>query len=274
MRALVLLSLLSTSAFVVPPLTGRVVDRASALTPAQAQTLEAQLAEHERATGHQLAVVVVDTLAGTPIEQASQQTAEAWRLGDARRDDGMLFLVALREHQMRVEVGYGLEGVVPDVVAGRILRERVAPRMAAGDIAGGIQAGVDALMKASAGETVTATGVGADDVDPFAPFTNISFVLLGQLLIAALLQRLPRGVRAPLLALGGGVAAFAISGSLVVVAAAAVAGVVLGIVPSRSFLWALSQARAGGGRSGFGGRGGGFTGGGGRFGGGGASGRW
>jgi uncharacterized protein len=263
MRPLVLLLALLSGAFEVPPLTGRVVDRAGALTSDQHARLEARLAEHERHTGHQLAVVVVDTLDGTPVEQASLQTAERWRLGDAHRDDGLLFFIALREHQLRVEVGYGLEGVVPDVVAGRILREQVSPRMAAGDIAGGIEAGADALMQASAGGP--APPVSPNVVDPFA---DLGFIALAQLLLGVLLQRLPRALRALLLGLGGGIAGFAISGSVVVVVVALVVGLALGVVPARGMLWALNAGRAaGGGR-------GGFSGGGGRFGGGGASGRW
>ncbi len=266
MHPALLLALFATSAFDVPMLSTRVVDAAAALSAEQAARLEARLADYEHQTGHQLAVVIVETLDGTPIEEASLRTVERWnRLGDARRDDGLLFFIALRERQMRIEVGYGLEGAVPDVVAGRILRELVAPRLAAGDTGGAIAAGTEALIAATGGGVSGTSGaISSADVDPWA---DVGFVVLAELVIGLLLQRLSRMLRGLLVAALGIGVGWVISGSVAVVAVGAVAGLVIGALPTHSMMWALSLGRGGGAGAGFSGRGG-------RFGGGGATGRW
>jgi uncharacterized protein len=124
----------------VPALRARVTDLAGALPPERAAQIEQKLARYEQSTGHQLAVLIVPTLEGEDIAQYSLRVAERWRLGDARRDDGALLVVALNDRRMRIEVGYGLEGAIPDVVAGRIIRDVIAPRFSAGDAIGAMLA--------------------------------------------------------------------------------------------------------------------------------------
>ena len=140
----------------VPPLEGRVNDRAEVLSAEIKQELEAKLAAYEAKTGHQLAVLTIPTLGGDPIEDFSIRVVEAWKLGRAKHDDGVLILVVPDDRKMRIEVGYGLEGVLPDAAAGRITREVMAPRFRRGDYAGGIAAAVDAVIEATGGEVTAA----------------------------------------------------------------------------------------------------------------------
>ena len=111
----------------VPPLVARVNDDAELLEPADEQSLEAELAAFERESGHQIAVLTVKSLDGEAIESFSLRVAEAWKLGDAKRDDGAIVVVASQDRRARIEVGYGLEGVIPDALAARILREQMIP---------------------------------------------------------------------------------------------------------------------------------------------------
>ena len=135
----------------VPPLTGRVVDQAALLDPATERALNQQLAAHEDSTSNQVAVLTIASLAGRPIEEVALAVARTWQLGQAGRDNGVLLLVARDDRQMRIEVGYGLEGALPDVVASRIIRHELRPAFRAGDFDGGVQAGVAAILQAITG---------------------------------------------------------------------------------------------------------------------------
>ena len=111
----------------IPPLTARVTDLTQTLSAAEAQALEAKLADWEARTSNQLAVLLVPTTQPEPIEAYSLRVAEKWKIGRKGQDNGALFVVAKNDRKMRIEVGYGLEGVLPDVTANRIIREDVAP---------------------------------------------------------------------------------------------------------------------------------------------------
>lgn len=130
----------------VPYLSGRVVDEAGLLPGDSAARIEAQLAELEAKTGSQVAVLTIDTLGDEPLEDYSHKVASAWKLGRGKFDDGALFLVVRDDRKMRIEVGYGLEGTLPDALASRILTQLVRPRFKAGDFAGGIEAGVQQIV--------------------------------------------------------------------------------------------------------------------------------
>lgn len=240
--------------------------------------LEAQLAAFEQETTHQIAVLTVPSLEGEPIEAFSLRVAEAWKLGQKGLDNGILLLVAAQDRQARIEVGYGLEGAVPDAIAKRVLEDVIFPRFRAGDPAGGIEAGVAALMRAARGEEIPVerrpARRGAPHEDPLS-------VLGFAAMFAALLGAPFRRARFLGALLGGSVASgitWLILARVGWAAAAFAIGALLG---------ALGASGAGGRRrgpggifvpGGFGGRGGGFGGGfgggGGGFGGGGASGRW
>jgi uncharacterized protein len=140
----------------VPPLEGRVNDRASVLSDAARLELTRKLQVSEAKTGHQVAVLTIPTLGGDPIEDYGMRVVETWKLGREKSDDGVLILVVPNDHKMRIEVGYGLEGVLPDAAAGRITRELMAPKFRQGDWAGGITAGVDAVLGAVGGDAKAA----------------------------------------------------------------------------------------------------------------------
>jgi uncharacterized protein len=235
-----LLSVGRARAVDVPPLEGRVNDRAGLLPAEIKGELERKLAAYEAKTGHQVAVLTIPTLGGDPVEDFSMRVVEAWKLGRAQHDDGVLILVVPQDRKMRIEVGYGLEGVLPDAAAGRITREVMAPRFKQGDYAGGIVAAVDAVLGATGGEVTAAPR-------PKSPVSKVGGVLrtlgglvvfglfFGLILVMSIVNRL--GGRR-----GGGVY--------------------------------FGGGGFGGGNGGGFGDGGGFSGGGGGFGGGGASGDW
>jgi uncharacterized protein len=143
-----LLVALATSATAadVPYLTGRVTDEAEILSPATRQTLTERLKAHEDRTGDQIAVLTVPSLGGESIEEYAVKVFAAWKLGQKGKDNGVLIVVAPAERRMRIEVGYGLEGTLTDLLAGRIIRNVMTPRFKAGDYNGGVEAGVDAVL--------------------------------------------------------------------------------------------------------------------------------
>ena len=111
----------------VPSLTGRVVDQAGILSPSAEETLAALLAAHEDSTTNQVAVLTISSLDGEAIEAFSIRVAETWALGAAEKDNGVLLVVAVADRKLRIEVGFGLEGDLPDVIASRIIREEIVP---------------------------------------------------------------------------------------------------------------------------------------------------
>jgi len=135
------------SALDVPPLRGRVNDYAGVMSQDQARSLEAQLAQFEQDTGHQVAVLTIPTLDGEDIEGFSIRVAENWKIGKKGFDNGVILVVAVKDRRLRLEVGYGLEGVLPDAIAKRITSEYIVPRFRSQDYADGIIAGIDAVLK-------------------------------------------------------------------------------------------------------------------------------
>lgn len=227
-----------------PELTGRVVDQAGVLAPETVRYLSRQLEAHENAGGNQVVVATVASLEGEPIERYGVDLARAWGIGEAERDNGVLLLVAPAEREVRIEVGYGLEGDLPDAIASTIVQSEILPRFRQGSYDTGVAAGVAAIIAALGGEYVVRepprqrqrrSGGGA--------FGLIWLVLLGVMFIG-------RGR-------GGGLMRGLLIGSIVGSVARGAHGF------------------GGGAGGGFGGSfGGGFSGGGGSFGGGGASGSW
>jgi len=136
----------------IPPLTSRVTDLTNTLSPQQRDALEQKLAAFEAAKGSQIAVLIVPTTQPEAIEQYSIRVVEQWKLGRKGVDDGALLLVAKDDRKIRLEVGRGLEGAVPDAVAKRITADIIAPYFKKDDFAGGITAGVERLIKVVEGE--------------------------------------------------------------------------------------------------------------------------
>ena len=263
----------------VPALKARVTDLTHTLTPDQGAQLEQKLAAFEARKGSQIAVLIVPTTRPEEIEQYSIRVAEQWKVGRKGVDDGAILLVAKDDRALRIEVGYGLEGALPDVTAKRIVSDIVVPHFKSGDFYGGIDAGVDAMIKVVDGEQLPSPPAAQrpfDNIDggKLHSLFIIGFILVfvvGEILRSAL-GRLPAaGVMGGIL----GVIAWFIASSLI-------AAVVVAIIAFVFTLASGSAGRGGLGRGGWGsggwsggsGGGGGFSGGGGGFGGGGASGRW
>lgn len=259
----------------VPALAARVTDLGSTLDATQRGALEAKLAAFEQAKGSQIAVLIVPTTEPETIEQYSIRVTDAWKLGRKGVDDGVLILVARNDHTIRIEVGYGLEGVVPDAIANRIIDETIVPRFKAGDYYGGLDAGITQLIDVINGEALpppprTSRAQGDHRVGAVMPL--LFFVLVG----AQFLRRVLGSGLGSVVA-GGAVFAIAwlLSGTLLIAIFFGIVALLLtllGIVPLGGFGGGFGGGGFGGGGGGFGG--GGFSGGGGGFGGGGASGRW
>jgi uncharacterized protein len=132
--------------------SGFVNDRAGLLSGPTVRKLEAFLRDFERSDSTQLVVLTVPTLEGEPVESYALRVAEAWGIGRKGRDNGALLLVSREEHAVRIEVGYGLEGRLTDLLAGRIIDQEITPRFRAGDFDGGVLAGVSAMAEAVRGE--------------------------------------------------------------------------------------------------------------------------
>jgi uncharacterized protein len=130
----------------VPYLTGRVVDNAEILKPDTRKRLAEALRQHEQKTTNQIAVLTVTTLRGNSVEEYAVRVFEQWKLGQKGKDNGVLVVVAPQDRRMRIEVGYGLEGVLPDATAARIIRNVMTPRFKEGDYGGGIIQGVEAII--------------------------------------------------------------------------------------------------------------------------------
>ncbi len=248
-------------------LSRRVTDLTGALSASQVATLEKSLAEFEAKKGSQIAVLIVPTTQPEAIEQFGIRVAEKWKLGRADVDDGLILIVAKNDRKLRIEVGYGLEGAIPDAVARRVIAEVITPYFKTGDFYGGIDAGVQQLMRLIEGESLPAPGKqnGGGGDEPFV------LLVVGGIIAGWLLSTMMSRPAA------GGVAAL---GSGAVGAMWLGFGPILLLIAVFVFAFVASGFRRGGGWSsgggsgGFGGGGGSWGGGGGGFGGGGASGSW
>lgn len=262
----------------VPALTARVMDLTGTLASERRAALEAKLAAIERSKGSQIAVLIVPTVQPGSIEQYALRVVESWKLGRQGVDDGALLLVAKDDRKLRIEVGYGLEGALNDATAKRIISEVISPRFRRGDFAGGIDAGVDAMIQVIRGEALPTPhpegGRRADGEDRFETLLFIGFILVfvvGGILRAILGRFLAAGVVG---VSAGVIASLLVSSILIAIVLGIVAAVIslfLGMAGGSG--WSsggISWGRGGG----SGGISGGFFGGGGGFGGGGASGDW
>lgn len=146
----------------VPPLTGRVVDRADVLSPSTERALTETLADHEAATSNQIVVLTVADLEGESVEATALDVFNTWGLGQADRDNGVLVLIARDDREMRIEVGYGLEGSLTDSRAGRIIRSEFVPAFRNGNYDAGTLAGVDAIIGTIEGTYVPGDVASAD----------------------------------------------------------------------------------------------------------------
>jgi uncharacterized protein len=284
--ALLFSAFLAVADVAVPPLKSRVTDLTGTLSASQAAQLEQKLADFEAKKGSQIAVLIVPTTQPETIEQYSIRVAEAWKLGRKGIDDGALLVIAKQDRTLRIEVGYGLEGVLPDAIAKRIIEETIVPKLRQGNFADAVNAGIDKMMGVIQGEPLppparTAERSGASS-GTGGILDNLFFLFIILIIVGRILQSLfGRFIGATLMGVSGGFLGGLLFSSIA-------GGIMIAIL---AFFLSLFTSSGGGfyrggpggwyGGGGFGGRGGGgfgggggFSGGGGGFGGGGASGRW
>ena len=151
--ALVLAFAAAAFAFDFPALTGRVVDQAGVMTPQARSDVEAKSKSLEDKSGIQLVVATVKSLQGSDIETYANQLFRFWKLGEAKKNNGVLLLVAPAEHKVRIEVGYGLEGTLTDALSSVIISSAIIPHFKANDFSGGIERGVDGIISVLGGDT-------------------------------------------------------------------------------------------------------------------------
>ena len=262
---------ISSAQVAVPQLVGLVTDQTGTLTTEQRSTLEQSLTVFEARNGTQLAVLIIPTTQPEVIEQYALRVAEQWKLGRQKVDDGVILVVAKDDRTLRIEVGYGLEGALSDIVSKRIISDTIVPLFKQGDFYGGLQSGVEQIMRVVDGESLEPPQRHSDSSDPsirqFLPFL---FIL--SLSVGAVLRNLFGKVGGSLMtgAIVTGLA-WLVVGSLFICVIAGVTAMFVTLIGAATVLHGLG-GMSGGGRHGSGG--GGFRGGGGGFGGGGASGRW
>jgi len=262
----------------IPALTSPVTDLTQTLSPDQQQALAAKLVAFEQEKGSQIAVLIVPTTQPEDIAQFSIRLVDAWKIGREKQDDGVLLLVAKNDRKVRIEVGRGLEGAIPDIYAKRIITEFITPPFKQGDYYGGLSAGTDKLMALIAGEQLPAperassTGMGIDSAIGLflmaCIFVGSFFTgILGRFFGSAATGGVVGGLSGLLFGLASG----ATVGLLAFVFTLFIPGLFGGGATS-------SGRRSGGGYygggGGWGGGSSGWGGGGGTFGGGGASGDW
>lgn len=262
----------------VPNLTARVTDTTGTLTPAQRANLEDSLRAFEKLKGAQLAVLIVPTTQPDDIAPYAIRVAEQWKLGRKGVDDGLLLLVARDDRKLRIEVGRGLEGVVPDIVAKRVITEIITPLFRQGDFYGGIETGVNRLMRIIEGEPLPPPA--RQQKNPWSSFEELlPFGLFAAFALGFLLRAwfgrlvgggLTGGIMAVLVWLLTGLALAALAVGIFTF----VAMLVVGSAAGRRGGGGGWSSGGGGGWGGSSGGDGGFSGGGGDFGGGGASGDW
>ena len=271
----------------VPALTGRVMDTTNTLSDEQLQQLENKLAAFEHSAGAQIVLLLVPTTQPEDIASYANRVADTWKIGRKQIGDGLLLVMAKNDHKVSIEVAKTLEGSVPDLAAKRVITETIAPRFKQNDFAGGLDAGVDQIMKLVAGEALPAppaesrrnkSGFGFD-------WMNLAIFAFFAVPVVGALARAVLGPKLGALATGGTVGALALflTSSLVIAGLAGVGALLFTLVssvPRGGSGWGSGHSGGGWGTGGGGfssgsSGGGGFSsGGGGDFGGGGASGDW
>jgi uncharacterized protein len=272
----------------VPPLTARVTDLTGTLSGAAVARIEAKLKDLEARKGSQVAVLIVPTTQPEEIEQYGIRVGDAWKLGRKDVEDGAILLVAKDDRRVRIEVGRGLEGALPDAIANRIVAETITPHFKQNDFDGGVEAGVNQIISVVNGEPLPAPD---RKWERHGGLGNLLPVLLIVVVVAGGVLRSMFG------RLFGSIATGGLAGGIVWLLSHLIPiGIGAGLL---AFLFAMLTGGSrtgwtngggfggglggfgggfggglgGGGRGGFGG-GGGFSGGGGGFSGGGASGSW
>ena len=268
-----------SAAFVIPPNDGFFTDTAGIISVDLERAIEQKLQAYKDTTSNEIAVVILKSLESYPIEDAALEIGRAWGVGSVK-NNGLLMLIAYEDREIRIEVGYGLEGAVPDLVAKGIIDTDITPHFRDGDYAGGIDAAIDALQK-HIGNEYTAERYAQPTESPFGAF-GFFFILIAIQWFIAILSRTKSWWLGGVVGAGGGAVLAFLFGWWLAIPLLVPLGLLLDFIVSKNFhsrgktSWWAGGGWGPGGGGGFGGSsGGGFGGfGGGSFGGGGASGRW
>lgn len=270
----------------VPPLDGPVVDTTMTLSAPVKQALVAQALALKQRKGSQLQVLVVPTTQPEDIAQYATRAFDQYKLGRGEVNDGVLLVVAKDDRRARVEVGYGLEGAIPDATAARVIQEYLLPRFRAGDFDGGVTESTAALVRLVDGEMLPPPMVETRARPQQGPLGGETWVfalfaaLIAAQVLRGVLGRVPGVIRGPLIGLACGVLAWLVSAKVLLAGFGLIIGLVVGSVARRAGRFSRNAGFGGfgGGMGGWGGGGGmgggGWSGGGGMSGGGGASGSW
>ncbi len=266
------------AALEVPQLKGRVNDLADMLSSQSEQEIESMLKQLEQTDSTQIVLLTIPSLAGDVLESFSMKVVEKWKIGQKGLDNGALLLIARDERKIRIEVGYGLEGKLTDLICGRIISREIVPRFRRGQMDEGIRAGITAMVAAVRGEyTASSTPSGKkQNADPYGMIFLLMFlyVFIGKIFFR---KQKPAAIAGGILSPIIGIAVFPQLGFWLL--ALIPVGMFAGLISSTLSTAAGSTGYIGTGgfghsSGGFGGGFGGFGGGGGGFGGGGASGGW
>ena len=164
---------------------GRVTDRTGTLTRDQIQALEKKLSAFEKETTNQIAVLLIPSLEGDSLEDYSIRLAEKWKIGQQGRNNGAILLIVKNDRKLRIEVGYGLEGALPDALAGSIIRNEIAPRFKAGQFFQGIEAGIDSIIAATKGEYKAGPRKTKSQIGSLLPFLIVGAFIIFFMVAAA-----------------------------------------------------------------------------------------
>ncbi|MDR7134925.1 uncharacterized protein J2X06_002134 [Lysobacter niastensis] len=269
----------------IPPLTSPVVDTTGTIDAATRQKLEAQALALQQRKGSQLQVLVVPTTQPEDIAQYGVRAFEQWKIGRKGVDDGLIVIVAKDDRRVRIEVGYGLEGAIPDATSARVIQEYMVPKFRAGDYAGGISDATGVLVKLIDGEPLPAPMADHRSERRGRGGGNWVFALFVAFIVAqvarGIFSRAPSLVRGVIAGGAAGAIAWLVSSMVLVGGIGALIGFFMSLATVPTGRYARDRGWGGwGGGGGFGGGGfgggggGGWGGGGGMSGGGGASGSW
>ncbi len=274
----------------IPPMISPVVDTTGTLTAEQKAQLEQQALALQQRKGSQLQVLMVPSTQPETIEQYAVRAFEQYRIGRKGIDDAVLLVIAKDDRKVKIEVGYGLEGAIPDITAGRIIQEYLVPKFRAGDYGGGIADATATMVKLIDGEPLPEQMAEHRGIGDSGDGGGWVFALFAAFIVANLargiFRRAPAGVRGVLTGGAAGGTAWLISSLMGLGIAAGVLGLLYGLASVSAGRFARGGGDwggfggggfgggFGGGGGGFGGGGGGWSGGGGMSGGGGASGSW
>lgn len=278
---LVMLSAVSARAFDIPPNDGFVTDAAHLLTPAQEGQLENDLTLYQRQTGNEIAVVTVPSLGGEAAEDVGLQIGRKWGIGTKEHSNGILILISPEDRTIRFDVGYGLEGAVPDIVTSGVREQYIVPAFRSGQYYEGLIGAIDALKKHIAGEYVTERYDELPRSESFSVY-SIFFIFLAAQWLLSILGRTKSWWLGGVFGSIGGLILAGLYSWWLSIPVLIVAGLLLDCVVSKNYRtrgrtkwWAGGGWGPGGFGGGSRGGGGGFGGfGGGSFGGGGSTGKW